>query len=164
MKQVIIIRGPLGVGKSTISKMLAKKIAATYYSIDSCLSEHKLDVIPEGEPCIPLKSFIQVNDILLPSIKRDLENNSGVIIDGNFYHKDQLIDLCDKLKEYDSLVITLKAPVEKCIQRDSKRKPPHGKWAAIAVHSLVSKFDAGTVIENLDIERTMNKIISLIRE
>jgi shikimate kinase len=39
----VIIRGPLGCGKSTISKELAKKINAKYFSIDKILKENNLE-------------------------------------------------------------------------------------------------------------------------
>ncbi len=34
MNKIIIIRGPLGVGKTTIAKLLADKIGAQYLSLD----------------------------------------------------------------------------------------------------------------------------------
>ena len=37
MERSIIIRGPLGVGKSTVAKAIAKKIGGAYISVDEVL-------------------------------------------------------------------------------------------------------------------------------
>ena len=39
MKQGILIRGPLGIGKTTIAKLLAKKLGAERFHIDKVLEE-----------------------------------------------------------------------------------------------------------------------------
>ena len=46
-----------------------------------------------------------------------------------------------------------------CIKRDSKRKKSYGEGAAAAVHSLVSRFDYGTVI---DVTRPLDKAMKEI--
>jgi len=162
MQKVLIIRGPLGIGKSTISKLVAKKLNGTYYSIDDILAKNKLDICDEKIGCIPESNFIRGNELLLNSIKKDLRNNISVVIDGNFYQKGALIHLLEELKEYEPKVFTLKADVKICIQRDSQRKVPHGEGAAMAVHNLVSKFDYGFIVKNEDsnIEEKVNEIIS----
>ena len=37
MRKIILIRGPLAVGKSTVAKLVAKKINAEYLSLDKIL-------------------------------------------------------------------------------------------------------------------------------
>ncbi len=39
----IIIRGPLGVGKTTVSKLLAKKIEATVIDFDKIMIDLEID-------------------------------------------------------------------------------------------------------------------------
>ena len=70
--------------------------------------------------------------------------------------------MMDNLKNYDPVIYTLKASIETCIERDSKRNPPHEKWAAIAVHNLVSRFDYGTIINNdsSDYKSIVKRIVS----
>ena len=51
MKKVIIIRGPLGSGKTTISKLIADKINANYYSIDNVLERYNLDLCDDTLDC-----------------------------------------------------------------------------------------------------------------
>ena len=43
MSYFIIIRGPLGIGKSTIAKALAEILKAEYIAIDKVLEENGLD-------------------------------------------------------------------------------------------------------------------------
>ena len=57
MKKVIIIRGSLGVGKTTISKLLAKELHAEYLSLDKILKDNNL----EGTNGIPLENFLKAN-------------------------------------------------------------------------------------------------------
>ena len=54
----IIVRGPLGVGKSTIAKRLAKALKAEYISIDSALE--KYDLAKTDSDYTP-KDFIRAN-------------------------------------------------------------------------------------------------------
>lgn len=77
----IIIRWPLWVGKTTISKALAKKLNAKYFSIDDVLSENGLDLIDKDIGCISIKNFIKANDLVIQQIDLYLKNNIPVVID-----------------------------------------------------------------------------------
>ena len=148
MTHYIIIRGPLGCGKSTIAESLAKKLRGKHIAYDRILDDHKLTEAKE-EGMISRKSFLKANEIVIPDAKKILDSGKPVIFDGNFYWKEQIEDLIEKL-DYKHYVFTLKASLEVCTERDSKRSKTHGKWAAMAVHNAVSKFDYGTVINNED--------------
>ena len=158
----IIIRGPLGIGKTTIATRLAKVLKAEYYPFDLFLEKYKLDKVPPNAPCIPAKNFIKVNNIILPKMKKLLKKKI-VIFDGCFYHKKHLLHLIKSLK-YPHYVFTLKAPVGVCIQRDRKRKKTLGKDSAKAVHWLCSKFDYGIVIKTgrKTINGTVKEIINYL--
>ncbi|MEK6910941.1 MAG: AAA family ATPase [Nanoarchaeota archaeon] len=145
MSYYIIIRGPLGIGKTTISKLLSKQLKAKYFSMDKILSDNNLDKRGK-EPCIPVRNFIKANNIILPEIKKALKNKKIVILDGCFYHKEQISHLEKSLK-FKQIVFDLKAPVEVCINRDSKRSKVYGQGAAHAVYNLVSRFNYGIVID-----------------
>jgi len=147
--EMIIVRGPLGVGKSTISKRLSGEIGAKYFSVDEILDDKGLAVVDEGLGCISEASFIKVNDLIVEEVKEWLSKDVPVVVDGNFYHRGQLDDLVERVGG-ESLVFTLMAPLEVCIERDSGRDKPHGKWAAVAVHNLVSAVDVG---EKIDVEK-----------
>ena len=161
MTYFIIIRGPLGIGKSTIAKKLSKIIGAEYVPIDLVLKKNRLDKLGPKEKCIPVKNFIKANKIILPKIKEKLKKNKRVIFDACFYHQESIEHLIKNLPR-PNYIFTLKAPLETCIKRDHKRKKSYGQNAAKAVYKLVSKFDYGIVIDtnHKNINQTVKEIIS----
>ncbi|MFH1630715.1 MAG: AAA family ATPase [Candidatus Aenigmatarchaeota archaeon] len=161
MKYFIIIRGPLGIGKTTIAKNLAKKLNGYYVSIDKILEKNKLDKV-KGKS-IPLKNFIKATEIEIPSIKKKL-TTKPIIFDGNFYHKQQIRHMIRKLNAPHH-IFTLKAPIELCVKRDSGRKKAYGKAATYQVYKLVSKFDSGKSIDvkNKTVNSIVKEIISSIK-
>jgi len=142
----VIIRGPLGCGKTTIAKKLCRILSAEYISIDKVLEDYGLDNVDSKAECIPVENFIKANEIVLPKAKEKLENGKIVIFDACFYHKESIENLIENLL-YPNYVFTLKAPIQVCIERDSKRSKTHGEDSAKAVHKLVSKFDYGVIID-----------------
>ena len=165
MSFLVIIRGPLGVGKSTIAKLVASKIKAIHFSIDDVLSKNGLDQTDEKEGCIPLANFLKVNKIILPQLKKAIRSGTSGVVDGNFYHQSQIDDLIKKLP-LQSFVFTLTAPLEVCIQRDLQRPKSYGKVAAAAVYNLVSRFSCGQTIDTslLSVDDTVNLVISNLKE
>lgn len=161
MSFFIIIRGYLGVGKTTIAKKVAKKLKAKYYSIDEILAKHRLDRI--GGRCIPLENFVKGNEIVLSRAKSLLKKGKPIVFDGNFYHKGHITHLIRKLKA-PHYVFTLKAPLKTCIKRDARRKSSYGKWPVIAVHNFVNRTKYGKTINTnkKTAEQVVNEIISMI--
>lgn len=144
MKKLILLRGPLGVGKTTLAKKLGAALNARVVSIDSVLEENGLDHA-EGKG-IPLKNFLKANAIILPQIKTTLSEGKSVVVDGCFYHKEQIEHFIQNV-DVPCAVFTLKASVETCIARDKEREKVYGEGAAVAVHGMVSRFDYGIVID-----------------
>jgi len=161
MSYFIVIRGPLGIGKTTIARALAKKLNAEYISIDKVLEENGLD--KENNDFLP-EDFVKANEIVLPKVKKDLSKGKIVIFDGCFYFKEQVEHLEKNLpmKHY---IFNLKAPVETCIERDSKRKKVYGGKAAGEVFRLVSAFDYGIIIntDNKTPEQVVREILSYVK-
>ncbi len=159
MSYYIIIRGPLGCGKSTIAERLAKILNAEYIVVDRALDEHNLTKdIEEGY--ISQRSFQKVNEIVVPRAKKFLDKDTPVIFDGNFYWKSQIEDLINRL-DFPHYVFTLKAPLEVCIERDNKRDKTHGNDAARAVYKKSTEFDYGTVIDiTKSVEESVEEILS----
>ena len=153
MSFCIIIRGPLGCGKTTISKELSKALDARHFSVDKVLEENKLEDWDKGY--ISLKSFLKANDILSLEV---VKSKVPVIIDGNFYYKEQIEDLISKLdsKHY---VFTLKTSLDICIDRDKKRKSSLGEDAVKEVFKKVNEFDYGIVI---DVSKTLKESVAEI--
>ena len=153
----IIIRGPLGSGKTTVAKKLVKLLKGRHIAVDEIIDRHKLWRDKE-EGYISQKSFFKVNKIVEPKSRELLEKGKTVIFDGNFYWKSQIEDLVHRLN-YQHYVFTLKAPLRICIKRDSKRNKPHGKDAALVVYNKTTSFGYGI---NIDITQPLNKAIKEI--
>lgn len=85
MAYLIIIRGPAGVGKSTIAKKIAELLNGYYFSFDEIMKKNKLDII-RGDG-IPAENFVKANELVIPKARKKLENNEIVIFDGCFYRK-----------------------------------------------------------------------------
>jgi len=155
----IIIRGPLGVGKSTIAKMLASRFGGEYISVDQVLERHGLDKGVEGEG-IPLSNFLKVNELIIQKAKLAISDEKIPVVDGNFYYKEQIDQLVSSLGD-GVKVITLKASIQTCIERDAARPKPYGEDAVRAVHMFLSAFDYGTIIKTDDqaVDETMQSIL-----
>ncbi len=150
----VIIRGPLGCGKTTISKLVAQKLKGKYISVDEVLEKH--DLIQDWEDgYIAQKSFQKVNDFIVPKAKKDLEKGTPVIFDGNFYWKSQIEYLIGKL-DPPHYVFTLQAPLKVCLERDQNRPKTLGADATKAVYKKSTEFDAGEVI---DVTKPVNEIV-----
>jgi predicted kinase len=161
MSYFIIIRGPLGIGKSTIAKRISNILKAEYVPIDLVLEKHGLDKTDKNAGCIPASNFIKADDLILPELEEKLKRGKKVVFDACFYHKEHIEHLIQQL-QYPHYVFSLKAPLDVCIERDSKRKKTHGKDAAAAVYYLVSRFDYGIAIEvgGKNINQSVKEIIS----
>ncbi len=120
MSYFTIIRGPAGVGKTTIASALAKTLHGFHISIDSILAQHGLDYVPGEPPCVPEHKMLAANKIVVPVAQKKLAAGQIVIFDGNFYHKSQIEDLTTTLN-YPSFVFTLKAGLETCLMRNKVR-------------------------------------------
>ena len=157
----IIIRGPLGCGKSTISEKLAEIINAKHIAVDRVLDEHNLTEDKE-EGYISQASFKQANEIIAPQAQKVLESGKSIIFDGNFYWQSQIEDLIGRLN-FPHYVFTLKAPIEICIDRDAKRNKTHGEVAATVVHAKSTSFTYGTEIDvTKNIDECINEILSYL--
>lgn len=145
MSYCIIIRGPLGSGKSTVSKKLSGLLKATHISVDKVLEDHDLEEWEDGY--ISQESFLKANEIAVGEAMVSLNKGIPIIFDGNFYWKSQIDDLIQRLEAQKVLVFTLKVPLKVCIERDSKRQKSLGKEAASAVYRKSTEFDYGIGID-----------------
>ena len=160
MSYYVIIRGPLGCGKSTVAEKLANQLGAKYYSMDGILDEHGLTRDKE-EGYISQQSFITANEIAAPEANNLLKYGMPVVFDGNFYWASQIEDLMERLN-YPHQVFTLKASLDTCIKRDGARKKKYGIDAVRAVYKKSIEFDYGIGIdtENKTAEETVKRILT----
>jgi predicted kinase len=144
MSYFVIIRGAAGVGKTTLARLLAKRINAEVFHFDDIMNELGMDYVP-GDKWIPLEKFLKADKVMLPKFREILGCGKSIVIDGNFYHREQIEDLIEGL-HFKNIVFTLKAEIKECLKRDKERKGPIGGQAICAVYKLVSGFDYGTII------------------
>lgn len=157
MGYYIIIRGPLGAGKTTVSRGLATELRAHYISTDEILEKHDLEVWEAGY--VSLASFIRVNEIASRIALKYLENGRTVIFDGNFYYRSQIEDLQNRLRGYASQVFTLRVTLHTCIERDAMRKQSFGAQATREVFEKSTEFSFGT---DIDASGSLADTISII--
>jgi adenylate kinase family enzyme len=150
----MIIRGPAGCGKTTVAKILQKKLKAVYVSFDEILKKHKLE-ISDGRG-ISKDSFLKANELIVDGVKRELMAGRVVIFDGCFYHKDQLENL-EKSLPFEHSVFDLKASIEECIERDKNRKSIGGD-SIRAVYEMVVEFDYGIPVETA--KKTVGQVVT----
>ncbi len=156
-KKLIVIRGPLGVGKTTISKLLANSLVYNYLSLDKIIDDNNLS----ANDGIPLENFIKSNEIVFKSCVSDKIN----LLCGCFYYKDQVEDLKSKFRG-NVLFITLFSSLKVCIERDSKREKVFGKESAEFVFSMVDNVKEGYYIDNevLTVSETLEKVSDYINQ
>lgn len=161
MNYYIIIRGPLGSGKSTIAGLLSKKLNAKHFSVDIVLDKHKLTKDKEAG-YISQKSFIMANEIIAPKAKMVLKKGIPVIFEGNFYWKSQIDDLVKRLN-FPHYIFTLQASLKVCLERDKMRNNPHGEDATKAVYKKAIEFSYGSVIDTTKpLNESVKEIISYL--
>jgi thymidylate kinase len=153
----VVIRGPLGIGKTTVAQSLAKAIGGRWISVDQILEEFHLEEWKDGY--ISEASFLRTNDVVERQALRWLEAGTPVVVDGNFYWPSQVDDLTGRLP-YPSRVFTLQGPVELCIARDAGRKLSSGEEGARAVFAKSTSFRRGIP---LDATRPRREIVAEIR-
>ena len=153
MEYCIIIRGPAGVGKTTIAKELASNLNADYFSFDKIVEDNNLDIVVGNG--IPSANFIKANEIIIPLIIQ----KKRVVLDGCFYRKKQISHLLNKLKTK-VYVFTLDADIRECLKRNRTRKNPMTEDNIKQVHKLVSEIQIGISINTLG--KSIHQIVSEI--
>ncbi len=140
----LILRGPLGIGKTTIAGELARRLPATVVSIDAILDREQLEAWEDGY--VALRSFLRANDVAAREAAPVLRAGGAVVFDGNFYYQAQLDDLRARLPA-PHVVLTLVAPLAVCVDRDRHRAVPLGEDGARDVYRKVAEVDPGTPVD-----------------
>jgi tRNA uridine 5-carbamoylmethylation protein Kti12 len=140
----VILRGPLGVGKTTIARRLARSLDASYISVDRVLDRH--DLIEFERNSITLGSFLAANRVIASRYLDRSRRRRWVVVDGNFYWMGQIRDLRRRVRA-PSRVFTLEAPVEVCIERDRRRARSYGVVATRRVFELTNRVHVGEAID-----------------
>ncbi len=159
----VILRGPLGAGKTTISKGLAKVCNAHNISIDDIL--YKFNLEEWGEVYILESSFLKANEIAASESLKQLKKGVPVIIDGNFYYKSAILSLERLLKEFKGVVITLSVSIEECIRRDASRNVVLGEEATRLAFQKTTEFCFGEEVNaDKNMREVLDSVVRLVEE
>jgi predicted kinase len=137
----IILRGPLGSGKSTVAAALARAINGKVVHLDG-LADKNWD---GGSARMYLRGNIALERRARPLLAKGIP----VIFDGCFYWKSQIRDLEARLA-FPHEAFTLKVPLSVCIDRDHRRSltPSAPVQVGIVFHK-VNRFEWGFPIDGL---------------
>ncbi len=162
MSYFVVVRGPLGIGKTAVSERLAQVIGAKYVSMDKILDEPGVEEWDEKAGHYSERCFTRTNELAVGRTEASIYQGTPMIFDGNFYWKSQIIDLLNRLK-FPHWVFTLTAPIEVCVQRDSQRDPPHGREATERVYAKSTEFDWGIAIDaTLPVDSVVREMVSYL--
>lgn len=140
----VIVRGPLGSGKTALSRRVAGAIGGKYIAIDRILEEHDLEQWEDDYISEP--SFLAANGIAVREAEASLRQGTPVVIDGNFYWKSVVEDLVARLP-HPHVVFTLKVPLSVCVARDAGRPVPLGAENTKMVFDKTTTFDYGVALD-----------------
>ncbi|HTW39938.1 MAG TPA: ATP-binding protein [Thermoplasmata archaeon] len=158
---VVLVRGPLGVGKTTVARAVATALGAQYVSIDRLLDEPGVEEWKDGR--ITPESFLRVNRRAVGEVAASVERGRPVVFDGNFYYRRQIADLVRRLR-VPHRVVTLTAPLPLCIARDARRARSYGAGATTDVYALVAKVRAGRYVDATgSVPETVERVLRLLR-
>ena len=155
---IIVIRGPSGVGKTSVALRLSDYIHAEYFSFDEVMKLHELDADVEG--IIPIANFIKANEIIFSEIKTTAAD--VCILDCSLYHKEHLEDIQKRADEscITMSVFTMDASLVVCQKRNSTSRTAKPNEKIEKIHSAVHALITGIVVPTRD--KTVRDIVGEI--
>lgn len=152
MSFFLVVRGPLGAGKTTIARAIAIAVSAEVVSVDEIVDREEWDGGSEA-------LFLRANEVVAERARPVLARGRPVVVDGNFYWASALDDLARRLP-FPHEVFTLRVPLEVCIERDRLRSRSYGAEATREVYAKVSGADRGFAIDGT---RPVGEVVEAMR-
>ena len=147
----MIVRGPLGAGKTTVAAALANAIRGRVVSIDAILETLEWDGGSEA-------LFLRANDRAVAEARAAAAAGRPAVFDGNFYWQRAIDDLADRLR-WPHVVVTLRVPRSVCAVRDRDRLHPYGARAVREVYARVARVRTGIPIDGTgSVAQTVDRI------
>ena len=119
MSFYVIVRGPLGAGKTTVARALAHALRGEAVAIDPILE--RWEWVGGSESL-----FLRANRVAVGRSLPILSRGVPMVLDGNFYWRSVIEDLQERLS-FPHSVFTLKVPLTVCVARDKGRELSYGE-------------------------------------
>jgi predicted kinase len=154
----IILRGPAGVGKTTIAEKLSQIYNAHYIPIDKV--KKRLGLMNSEQ------DKMEANKVVIEEAMSYLDQGKVVILDEVLYFENQLAQLEEM--PYTSYLFSLNASLWCCLERNRKRRANTNRKLSDdtvkLVYGVVSLLKKGIEISNEDrtIDETVNEILSYL--
>ncbi len=159
MVDYILIRGSIGVGKTTIATLLEKKISEeNYHAKLWSLDKFKNENVSKDVTYYAKRRAIE---LLTPIVNSSIDKNNVPLIEGVLYEQDLFLYLINNVYGK-ALKVKLTAPLELCIKRDSIRAYPRGVYRVTRTWNLLQNVhgdDYEVNAGNKNIEEIVNEII-----
>ena len=156
MTKTILLRGPAGVGKSTIGKQLQEQLSGNWANLDIDLFKHMI-----SKDSSAFRSDT-AHDVALYFIEKLLQSSVNIIAEEIFkepFYK-QTLELFEKY-DYQILTVFLTAPVDTVVQRDAGRAKNKGEDIIKGLHSEIVSLNEKLVIDTS--QNTIQEIADQIK-
>lgn len=142
MTKAILLRGPAGVGKSTIGKQLQEQLSGNWANLDVDLFKHMIS--KESS----LFRSDTAHDVTLYFLEKLLQSDVSVVIEEifkePFYY--QTLKLFEKYN-CEVLTVFLTAPADTVVQRDKERAKHKGEDTIRMLHNEISPLSEKLIID-----------------
>lgn len=166
MVDYLLIRGPVGVGKTTTVRALQKRLKeaghkAYCLSFEHFRAQHNL-LIPTYE------NKKRGLELLIPELQQRINDGYLVVFEGVFYEKEFLDYIRDNLG-VNYLQINLFAEKSTCLARDAQRNKSRGvtnveeTWEFLKRENNKDNKEITLSTENLSVDEVVNKILKLLQ-